>query len=72
VGIALAMGVTGAASWILHSQIADGQVVYAAFAAPLYSLLRWVSLIAVVVAGVAYLVAGRSRNTPSLDREESP
>jgi hypothetical protein len=72
VGIALAMGVTGALTWIMQAQISDGRVVYDAFVAPLHSLLRWVFLIAVVVVAVAYLIPYRSRhnNLPN-DRAEA-
>jgi len=73
IGIALAMGVTGAITLIVRAQIGDGQLIFDAFAASLYSLLRWMFLIAVVVAGLAYLIPYRRRHSePPHDQASSP
>lgn len=59
IGIALAMGAGGGISWIARGQIGEGRAIFDAFAAPLHSMLRWVLLSAVVVAGTAYLIGYR-------------
>jgi hypothetical protein len=66
IGIALAMGVAGAVTWLLQDRITNGRAVYAALVISYHGLLRWVLLIAVLVAAAAYLVefAWERRTTP--------
>jgi VIT1/CCC1 family predicted Fe2+/Mn2+ transporter len=67
IGVALAMGFMGLATWIVRDRIATGEVIYDAFVVSLRSAVRWVLLLSIVVAAGAYLVSYvRRRNvTPT-------